>query len=269
MAVEAADDANAAISAFCDVARRTGSRVGIGGVAMARARWEHEYGQLEAAQESGQLAVEIQTALSGTPTHSVRSALAAALLDAGELNEAEQLIADVEPADTGLPICGYHSLRGRIQLGRGRAPQALADLERQLAVEEAHGWIDSFRNATRVTLVTALAEVGRLDEARALADAELTRARTRGLHGPRRASWWRARGSRWTAQRRSSCSKPPSRPRGAHRADSSGPRRSWSSAARCAVPTAAPTRAIRCVKPASWRCWRARRASKNARTTSS
>ncbi len=183
MAVEAADDASAAISAFSDVARRTGSRVGIGGVAMARARWEHEFGQLEAAQESGRLAVEIQTALSGTPTRSVRSALAAALLDAGELDEAEQLIADVEPADTGLPICGYHSLRGRIQLGRGRAPQALADLERQLAVEEAHGWIASFRNATRVTLVTALAEVGRLDEARALADAQLTRARTRGLHG--------------------------------------------------------------------------------------
>ena len=78
MAVEAADDASAAISAFSDVARRTGSRVGIGGVAMARARWEHEFGQLEAAQESGRLAVEIQTALSGTPTRSVRSALAAA-----------------------------------------------------------------------------------------------------------------------------------------------------------------------------------------------
>jgi len=50
-------------------------------------------------------------------------------------------------------------------------------------LEEAHGWIASFRNATRVTMVTALAEVGRLDEARELADAQLTRARTRGLHG--------------------------------------------------------------------------------------
>ena len=123
MAVEAADEASAAISAFSDVARRVGSRVGIGGVAMTRARWEHEFGQLEAAQESGRLAVEIQTALSGTPTRSVpqsqahleaigRSALAAALLDAGELDEAEQLIADLEPGDTGLPISGYHALRG-------------------------------------------------------------------------------------------------------------------------------------------------------------
>ena len=50
-------------------------------------------------------------------------------------------------------------------------------------MEAAHGWVASFRNATRVTLVTALAEVGRLDEARTLADAQLTRARTRGLHG--------------------------------------------------------------------------------------
>ena len=99
MAVEAADEASAAISAFSAVARRTGSRVGIGGVAMARARWEHEFGQLEAAQESGRLAVEIQTALSGHPD-AVRARVARSpprLLDAGEIDEAEQLIADFEP----------------------------------------------------------------------------------------------------------------------------------------------------------------------------
>ena len=184
MAVEAADEASAAISAFSAVARRTGSRVGIGGVAMARARWEHEFGQLEAAQESGRLAVEIQTALSGhtDAVRAVRARRRAARRGRARRGRAADRRLS-SPADTGLPICGYHSLRGRIQLGRGRAPQALADLERQLAVEEAHGWMASFRNATRVTLVTALAEVGRLDEARALADAQLTRARTRGLHG--------------------------------------------------------------------------------------
>ncbi|MDA0178660.1 LuxR C-terminal-related transcriptional regulator [Solirubrobacter phytolaccae] len=188
MAVEAADEARAAIETFADVARRTGSRVGMGGIAMARARWEHEFGNLEAAQEAARVAIEIQMALSGGgATRSVRASLAASLLDAGDIDEAERLLGDPllapEPRDTLLPICGFNALRGRILLERGRPREALTELEAHIALEDRRGWIASFRNATRVTMITALAEAGRVDEARALADAQLTRARERDLHG--------------------------------------------------------------------------------------
>lgn len=184
MAVEAADEARVAIDAFCAVTRRAGSRVGTGGVAMARARWEHEFGSLEAAQEASRLAAEIQSALAGGVTSGVRASLAASLLDAGEVDEAEQLLADpLLVAGAYDTVCGYQALQARVHLERGRAHEALTAVQRQLAVEERRGWIASFRNATRVTLIHALAEAGRLDEARALADVQLERARARGLHG--------------------------------------------------------------------------------------
>ncbi|RKQ86702.1 regulatory LuxR family protein [Solirubrobacter pauli] len=187
MAVEAAAEAQAAIERLCQVVRRAGSRVGTGGVAMARARWEHEFGNLEAAQEAGRVAIEIQAGLSGGgATRSVRTALAAALLDAGDVDEAEQLLAEAlvsEARDTVLPICGFNALRGRILLERGRPQEAIAEIEQHLALERRRGWVASLRNPTRATLITALADAGRLDEARALAQAQLSRARARGLHG--------------------------------------------------------------------------------------
>lgn len=187
MAVEAAGEAQAAIERLCQVVRRAGSRVGTGGVAMARARWEHEFGNLEAAQEAGRVAMEIQSGLSGGgATRSVRTSLAAALLDAGDVDEAEQLLADAlvsEARDTVLPICGFNALRGRVLLERGRPQEAIAEIEHHLALERRRGWVASLRNPTRATLITALADAGRLDEARALAQAQLSRARARGLHG--------------------------------------------------------------------------------------
>lgn len=187
MAVEAASEAQAAIERLCQVVRRAGSRVGTGGVAMARARWEHEFGNLEAAQEAGRVAMEIQAGLSGGgATRSVRTSLAAALLDAGDVDEAEQLLADAlvsEARDTVLPICGFNALRGRLLLERGRPQEAIAEIERHIALESRRGWVASLRNPTRATLITALADAGRLDEARALAQAQLSRARARGLHG--------------------------------------------------------------------------------------
>ncbi len=122
--------------------------------------------------------IEIQTALSGSGATRRRAPpLAAALLDAGEAEvQADALLTDAfaaaEPRDTVLPICGFNALCGRVHLDGGRPREALAGASSSTSrSEERRGWVASFRNATRVTMITALAETGRLDEARALADA--------------------------------------------------------------------------------------------------
>ena len=61
MAVEAADEAKAALDQVAEAARRAGSRVGAGVVALLRTRWEHEFGDLEAAADAARCALEIQS----------------------------------------------------------------------------------------------------------------------------------------------------------------------------------------------------------------
>ena len=80
-----------------------------------------------------------------------------------------------------MPVSGFHALRARIHLARGRAAEALEDLRAQLALEERRGWVRTFREYTRATLITALAETGHLEEAFEVAERELALARERGL----------------------------------------------------------------------------------------
>ena len=101
----------------------------------------------------------------------------------GELDEAERVHATAFKPDKSIPICGYYALRARIHLARGRTLEAVDDARRQLELEALRGWKQTFREPSRATLVTALAEAGRVDEATALADAELALARARELHG--------------------------------------------------------------------------------------
>ena len=194
MAVEAADEARAAIERVRrrraprrlarrrrrrrDHPRTLGARVrpargGAGVAARARGRDPDRALRPDAVRAASQAHLEASA-----------GALAAALLDAGELDEAEQLIADLEPGDTGLPICGYHALRGRIRLARGRAPQALADLEHQLALEAAHGWVAYVPRARRARRWSPRWPTSGASTRRASwRQPELTRARERGLHG--------------------------------------------------------------------------------------
>ena len=184
MAVEAADEAREALEAAATAARRVGSLVAAAGVSLARMHWEHEFGHLDAARDAAQATLEMQAALSGKlPTSVVRSGLAAALLDAGEVDAAEHVLLGERLPTRKITICGFDALRGRIHLERGRAAEAVAALEEQIEHEAARGWVLSLRVPTRATLVTALAESGRLDEALALADAELEVQRRRGAAG--------------------------------------------------------------------------------------
>jgi DNA-binding CsgD family transcriptional regulator len=184
MSVEAAEEAREALDAAAAAARRVGSRVAGAGVSLARMHWEHEFGHLDAARDAAQATREMQAGLSGRlPTSIVRAGLAAALLDAGDVDEAEQVLLGDRLPTRNIVLCGYDALRGRIHLERGRAEEAVAALEEQLANEAARGWAVSLRVPARATLVTALAESGRLDEALALADAELELQRRRGVAG--------------------------------------------------------------------------------------
>ncbi len=190
MAVEAADEAHAAIDALAAAARRAGSRVGAGAVAHALAHWEHEFGDLEAGQAAARSAIDLQTSLSGLQaSRAVRAALAANLFDAGDVEGAERLLTAEtdptapEPRETVLPICGFNAVRGRVLLSQGRPEEAIAELEQHLALEAQRGWVATFREPTRPALVAALIDAARYDEARALAQSELALARRRGLHG--------------------------------------------------------------------------------------
>ena len=54
--------------------------------------------------------------------------------------------------ERGIPICGFHALRARILLARGRAAEALEDVRTQIALEQRRGWVQTFREYTRATL---------------------------------------------------------------------------------------------------------------------
>ncbi|MDA0142596.1 hypothetical protein OJ962_34240, partial [Solirubrobacter sp. CPCC 204708] len=184
MAVEAADESRAALDAFADAARRSGSKVATLGAMIALARWEHAFGDLERAQDAARAAIEHYSLRGRRPTAAMRAVLAAALLDAGDLAGAEAAMVGDPPdaAQLSLPICGFHSLQGRILLERGRPGDALAAIERQFELERSRGWRITLREATRPTYVRALAAAGRLDEARAFAAEVLAFNRARGMH---------------------------------------------------------------------------------------
>ena len=182
LAVEAADEARSAIERFADAARRVGSRRAAGTVALLRSRWEHEYGDLRAAEQAAREALELQAAWrTGGPSNPVRTSLASALLDAGDVDGAERALAGADTPEYGIPICGFHALRARILLHRGRPGEALEDVRTQLALEARRGWVQTFREYSRATLVTALGEAGEVEQALQAADEALARARRRGL----------------------------------------------------------------------------------------
>ena len=206
---------------------------------MARARWEHEFGQLEAAQESGRLAVEIQTALSGTPTRSVpqsrrtsrRSAgppgrRAARRRRAGRGRAADRRArtrATPGSRSAATTRCAAGS-GSRAAVPRGpRGPRASARRWKRRTAGSA-----SFRNATRVDAGHRAGRRRPRSTRRVSSpQTQLARARERGLHGHEaRVLVASARARAGPRAGRSSCSKPPSPPRGAHPAGSSRPRRS-------------------------------------------
>ncbi|MCA1699496.1 MAG: AAA family ATPase [Actinobacteria bacterium] len=184
--VDAADEAAAAIELAAEAARKTGSRYAAACVAGARTFWEHDFGDLRRAEDEARLIIDVfrSTAGLGGADDSGVLALATALLDRGRVDEAERALADL-PADWGPEARNRWlrgaSLRARIRLAQGRPEEALSELREHLRDDEQRGRAINARDLIRATLVTVLAELGRRDEALALADEHLTVARRRGL----------------------------------------------------------------------------------------
>jgi DNA-binding NarL/FixJ family response regulator len=184
--VDAADEAAAAIELAAEAARKTGSRYAAACVAGARTFWEHDFGDLRRAEDEARLIIDVfrSTAGPGGADDSGVLALATALLDRGRVEEAERALADL-PADWGPGARNRWlrgaSLRARIRLAQGRPQEALTELREHLRDDEQRGRAINARDLIRATLVAVLAELGRRDEALALADEHLIVARRRGL----------------------------------------------------------------------------------------
>jgi DNA-binding CsgD family transcriptional regulator len=187
MIVEAAAESEAALREATALARREGSRVVAGPLTYMTsswAAWERAFGDLRRAEEQAREGLELMTA-AGAPAVVVtlRSTLAAVLLDRGRVEEADAELALLPPREAGPGLKEVHAIRARLRLVQGRAAEAMAELDTELELERRRGWTIANRDPSRATLVAVLLALGRHEEAREAADAELTSAQRRGVAG--------------------------------------------------------------------------------------
>ncbi|HEV2786153.1 MAG TPA: hypothetical protein VGV67_07195, partial [Solirubrobacteraceae bacterium] len=172
MLVEAAEESAAALREATSIAQRLGSRVVAGPLSYmpsSWAAWERRFGDLGQAEEQARQGLELTLAARAPAVvATLRSALAAILVDRGRLDEADAMFAELPARETGPGLREMHAMRGRLRLLQGRPEEALAELEQELELERARGWAVSNREPSRVTLVRALVALGRHEEASAI-----------------------------------------------------------------------------------------------------
>jgi len=118
--------------------------------------------------------------------------LAEVAVEAGELDEAQALLAPLSPEGwlTGLAAAQILATRGRLRLAQGRAPEALSDLQACAAMIRPEVWGVEVRDIgylhVRSSMALALLQLGERNSARAFAQAEVEdvrAARTRRALG--------------------------------------------------------------------------------------
>ena len=201
-------------------------------------------------------------------THTTAVNLALTLLDRGAVADAERILAALPDGEAGLGIIGLHGARARALAERAQWEAALAQAERQYALEASRGHVLWPRAFLRVTDVRALLGLARPEEALRLADAEVALHARRGAPGHEAmARLSRAlvlSGGEARAELERAASAAPAR-----RCRSSRRTCSPSRARRCGAPAVAPMRASRCASPATSLAASARPDSRNAPTRSS
>ncbi|HEU4657554.1 MAG TPA: LuxR C-terminal-related transcriptional regulator, partial [Capillimicrobium sp.] len=200
--VEAADEAAGALREASALEQQLGSRIAAGPLAYmtsAWVAWERRFGDLREAEERARYGLDLALAAGASAVvDNARAALAIVLLDRGDLDAAEEQIAHLPPVETGPGLKETHAMRARLLALQGRHEEALAELEAELELERARGWVTGNREPCRVTLVRVLLALGRDDEARRAADDLLAVALRRGVPGLEgRARYVRA----WTLDR--------------------------------------------------------------------
>ena len=183
MIAELAPEAAAGLRVAEAAARRTGSRLAAGVLALAWTRWEMLYGDLRRAEAQARLGIELWGEGLGEDQLSPAAwiALGTACLERGDLDGAAAAAERLPHSERG--TLGFHGipvLRARLALAGRRPQDALALLEAQFDVERRRGWVISPRHNARSVQVAALADAGRPEEALAVAREHAALAAERG-----------------------------------------------------------------------------------------
>lgn len=175
------DDALAAIAKVIDLGRRRGDELAVQTHQLWRGLVHYEAGDLLLAEEDVAIVEPTPFWELALPNAYRAGFVAHILLERGKLTEAERVIAAVAVEDL-MPGHRLHALhgRGKLRLERGAAEQALEDF---LAAGEAAEAVD-IRNPAflpwRSQAALAMRQLGRVEEARALAEEELELSRRWG-----------------------------------------------------------------------------------------
>jgi DNA-binding CsgD family transcriptional regulator len=183
------DELDAADKALSDAiadGQRLGVAVAMELLWMSRAVIAWRRGQLVRAEADARTAVDIAVqvgSLAGAPTPV--TAAVEALVDRGELAEAERLLA-MHNLLGSLPHTSWTrdliGARGRLRLAQGQTEQGTADLLEGLARIDADGVSrPDLSGKWAISLVPVLMQAGRADEAREIADTALAGARRLGV----------------------------------------------------------------------------------------
>jgi DNA-binding CsgD family transcriptional regulator len=183
--VEAAGEALDVLRQCLDAERRSGSRVAAGSMSFMEHQWYRLFGDLRRAEADARRGLAISEDIGAVgAAMMLRGALVGILIERGELASAVELAAALPPVEQpDFGTIGAHAVRGRVFFEQGRLEEALEQFELQHANERARDWVLTNRESTRSMRALALAGVGRRDEARALADAEIALAVRRGVAG--------------------------------------------------------------------------------------
>jgi ATP/maltotriose-dependent transcriptional regulator MalT len=145
------------------------------------ARWERQFGHLRRAEDMARHGLEL--------THGPMTELAAGttlagiLLDRGAHEEAQRVLGALPDAGATASLFGLHAVQARLALVQGDAEAALTRLQAQRAADTARNWLIGLREDSHALHVRALIELGRGEEASALAATEIEQARRRGAAG--------------------------------------------------------------------------------------
>jgi tetratricopeptide (TPR) repeat protein len=182
--IEAADEADAVLRDAEAAIRRGGSPFMLATLAYMRPTWARLFGDLRRAEGPCRDAVELFGAAGAAGGHFVAAVgLATVLLDRGEIDEADSLLATLADTEQGLGIIGVHAARAWVHVERGRWQQAVEEAERHYALERPRGHLIWPRTHLRVLHVRALLGLSRREDALAYADAEVELHARRGARG--------------------------------------------------------------------------------------
>lgn len=156
-------------------------------LSLAVAALHHLVGELPVAEELARAAVALAEEEPGARRGDAAACLAALLLDAGRLDEADALLAGMagELAEEPSPLEGARLLeaRGRLRLLQGQWSEALCDLLRAGQWADERGVDSPAATSWRGLAAMAFAAVGREEEASRLAAEQLELARALGTPG--------------------------------------------------------------------------------------